>query len=125
MNSGAKYGRSPTRPRASRNSGFLEVLRDLQPPHMGPQSFHAHCLAVMEESVNEDKEAPVAEMMCRVQEPEKGKVYFGDHRPCNVVQREAVEKGRGERDGLDDPEATLRVFLWDSIFFLNNQFWLC
>lgn len=107
MNSGSKYGHSPALPKASRNNGFLEVPQDPQPPHMGPQSFHTHCLAAMEESVNGDKEAPAAEMMCKVQEPEKGTVCFGDHRPCDVVQREAVEKGRGEGDGLEGPEATL------------------
>ena len=81
MNSGAKHGHSPALARASRNNGFLEVPQDLQPPHLGPQSFQALCLAAMEESVSGDKEAPVTEMMCRVQEPEKGKVCFGDHRP--------------------------------------------
>ena len=34
-------------------------------------------------------------------------VCFGEHRPPEAVHREAVEKGRGEGDGLEGPEAIL------------------
>lgn len=74
---------------------------------MGPQSFQVHCSAMIEASVSGVKEGPVTEMLCKVQEPEKGKICSGNCRPCDVMHREDVGKVTGGGFGLGVSRATL------------------